>query len=487
MAIRPRAPHGTHPRRRNRSRCCVLITGCTKSEDDDTAVTRPAPRAPRSSPAPPRRPARPARCSSTAHPRSTSRTPSSASPSRRRRPTRSGSPRPSRSRTRRRRSASRSCSSPTRSRSCPSRSATSRTCSTRAPSSSSSRRSTPTVWSRRCRRPRRRRCPSSPIDRKVNSTACKDYVAFLGSDFVEQGKRAADAMIKATGRQGQGGDPARLLRQQRDHGPHQGLRRPDQGQGARHRDRRPADRRVRPRQGPAGHGAAHPVQPRHHRRLRRERRDGARRGHRAKAAGKKPGKDVKIVSIDGTRNAVQAIVDGDYQRRHRVQPALRPAGLRDRAGVLRRRGDPRERHHRRPRSTTRPTPRHRSAARTEDSPGAGAPGRRLGARTRSRTWQRADRRHGGRAVHRARRQQAVPRRPGPRRRVSFSLRAGRGARARRRERRRQVDPHQGAHRRLPAGRRRGALPPASRSLRPARSTPSRPGSPRSTRRSTSSR
>jgi len=29
-----------------------------------------------------------------------------------------------------------------------------------------------------------------------------------------------------------------------------------------------------------------------------------------KAAGKKPGKDVKIVSIDGTRNAVQAIVGG---------------------------------------------------------------------------------------------------------------------------------------------------------------------------------
>ena len=49
-----------------------------------------------------------------------------------------------------------------------------------------------------------------------------------------------------------------------------------------------------------------------------------------KGAGKKPGKDVKIVSIDGTRNAVQAIVDGKINARHRVQPALRPAGLRDR-------------------------------------------------------------------------------------------------------------------------------------------------------------
>ena len=34
------------------------------------------------------------------------------------------------------------------------------------------------------------------------------------------------------------------------------------------------------------------------------------RSPRIKGAGKKPGKDVKIVSVDGTRNAVQAIVDG---------------------------------------------------------------------------------------------------------------------------------------------------------------------------------
>ncbi|GFN00838.1 hypothetical protein Sfulv_56480 [Streptomyces fulvorobeus] len=43
-----------------------------------------------------------------------------------------------------------------------------------------------------------KKVPVLTIDRKVNSAACKDYVAFLGSDFVEQGKRAADAMIKAT-------------------------------------------------------------------------------------------------------------------------------------------------------------------------------------------------------------------------------------------------------------------------------------------------
>lgn len=47
-----------------------------------------------------------------------------------------------------------------------------------------------------------KKVPVLTIDRKVNSTACKDYVAFLGSDFVEQGKRAADAMIKVTGGKG---------------------------------------------------------------------------------------------------------------------------------------------------------------------------------------------------------------------------------------------------------------------------------------------
>ncbi len=35
------------------------------------------------------------------------------------------------------------------------------------------------------------------MDRQINATACKDYVTFIGSDFVEQGKRAADQMIKA--------------------------------------------------------------------------------------------------------------------------------------------------------------------------------------------------------------------------------------------------------------------------------------------------
>ncbi|HJY24511.1 MAG TPA: ABC transporter substrate-binding protein [Actinomycetes bacterium] len=42
--------------------------------------------------------------------------------------------------------------------------------------------------------------PIMTIDRLLTTkTACEDYIGWVGSDFVEQGKRAADAMNKATG------------------------------------------------------------------------------------------------------------------------------------------------------------------------------------------------------------------------------------------------------------------------------------------------
>jgi ribose transport system substrate-binding protein len=45
--------------------------------------------------------------------------------------------------------------------------------------------------------------PVMTIDRLLTTkTACKDYLGWIGSDFVKQGERAADAMIKATGDQG---------------------------------------------------------------------------------------------------------------------------------------------------------------------------------------------------------------------------------------------------------------------------------------------
>ena len=44
-----------------------------------------------------------------------------------------------------------------------------------------------------------KKVPVVTIDRKVTSQPCTDYLTFIGSDFVSQGKRAADAMIQATG------------------------------------------------------------------------------------------------------------------------------------------------------------------------------------------------------------------------------------------------------------------------------------------------
>jgi galactofuranose transport system substrate-binding protein len=46
--------------------------------------------------------------------------------------------------------------------------------------------------------------PIMTIDRLLTSaTACEDYIGWVGSDFVEQGRRAADAMIEVTGDEGQ--------------------------------------------------------------------------------------------------------------------------------------------------------------------------------------------------------------------------------------------------------------------------------------------
>jgi ABC-type sugar transport system substrate-binding protein len=44
--------------------------------------------------------------------------------------------------------------------------------------------------------------PVITIDRKLSSGACDTYVSFLGSDFISQGKRAADQLIEGTGGKG---------------------------------------------------------------------------------------------------------------------------------------------------------------------------------------------------------------------------------------------------------------------------------------------
>jgi galactofuranose transport system substrate-binding protein len=50
---------------------------------------------------------------------------------------------------------------------------------------------------------RERRVPIMTIDRLLtNETPCVEYIGWIGSDFVEQGRRAADAMMRVTGDEG---------------------------------------------------------------------------------------------------------------------------------------------------------------------------------------------------------------------------------------------------------------------------------------------
>ncbi|MFJ2375674.1 ABC transporter substrate-binding protein [Streptomyces sp. NPDC087769] len=166
--------------------------------------------------------------------------------------------------------------------------------------------------------------PVLTIDRKVNSTACKDYVAFLGSDFVEQGKRAADAMIKATGGKGEVaillGASGNNVTTDRTKGfvdqveaQAPGLRIVARQTGEFARDKgqqvmeqliqsKPDISAVYAENDEMGLGAVTAL----------------------KAAGKKPGKDVKIVSVDGTRNAVQALVNGEYNAVIESNPRFGP-------------------------------------------------------------------------------------------------------------------------------------------------------------------
>ncbi|MFI6863048.1 ABC transporter substrate-binding protein [Streptomyces sp. NPDC050421] len=169
-----------------------------------------------------------------------------------------------------------------------------------------------------------KKVPVLTIDRKVNSTACKDYVAFLGSDFVEQGKRAADAMIKTTGGKGKvaillgaSGNNVTTDRtkgfvdQLKAKAPGLEIVAQQTGEFARDKGQQVMEQLIQSKpditavyaeNDEMGLGAVTAL----------------------KAAGKKPGKDIKIVSVDGTRNAVQALVNGEYNAVIESNPRFGP-------------------------------------------------------------------------------------------------------------------------------------------------------------------
>ncbi|WP_445281654.1 ABC transporter substrate-binding protein [Streptomyces sp. DSM 118148] len=151
--------------------------------------------------------------------------------------------------------------------------------------------------------------PIVTVDRKINATACKDYVSFIGSDFVEQGRRAADQMIAATGGKGEIavllGAAGNNVTTERTKGFEDRIKEKAPGlkivfrqtaEFAREKGQSVTENLIQSKPGIKGIYAENDEM-------------GLGAVNALKSAGKKPG-DVKIVTIDGTRNAVQGIVDG---------------------------------------------------------------------------------------------------------------------------------------------------------------------------------
>ncbi|MFJ6071016.1 ABC transporter substrate-binding protein [Streptomyces sp. NPDC093065] len=154
-----------------------------------------------------------------------------------------------------------------------------------------------------------KKVPIITIDRKINAEPCKDYVSFIASDFVEQGRRAADQMIEATGGKGEVaillGSAGNNVTTERTKGFKERIaeKAPDlkvvfeqTGDFSREKGQQVTEQLVQSKPGIKGIYAENDEM-------------GLGAVTALKGAGKKAG-DVKIVTVDGTRNAVQGVVDG---------------------------------------------------------------------------------------------------------------------------------------------------------------------------------
>jgi ABC-type sugar transport system substrate-binding protein len=154
-----------------------------------------------------------------------------------------------------------------------------------------------------------KKVPIVTIDRKINATACKDYVSFIASDFVEHGRRAADQMIEATGGKGEVaillGSAGNNVTTERTKGFKERVaeKAPDlkvvfeqTGDFTREKGQQVTEQLIQSKPGIKGIYAENDEM-------------GLGAVAALKGAGKKAG-DVKIVTIDGTKGAVQGILDG---------------------------------------------------------------------------------------------------------------------------------------------------------------------------------
>ncbi|GGF51095.1 LacI family transcriptional regulator [Marmoricola endophyticus] len=154
--------------------------------------------------------------------------------------------------------------------------------------------------------------PVLTVDRKLTSGACDTYVSFLGSNFTEQGQRAADQLIKGTGGKakvaillGASGNNVTTERTKgfvdeiKAKGSGIDIVAQQTGEFARDKGQQVTEQLLQSNpditaiyaeNDEMGLGALAAIQ----------------------GSGKQAGKDVQIYSVDGTRNAVQEIVNGDY-------------------------------------------------------------------------------------------------------------------------------------------------------------------------------
>ena len=173
--------------------------------------------------------------------------------------------------------------------------------------------------------------PVVTIDRATAGTPCRDFITFLGSDFLVQGKRAADAMNKATGGQ------ARIVEIQGAYGNSVEAQRT---QGFADQLKKYPGLTLVAAQ--TGNWSATDAQKVMEQLLLAHPDINALYSHadvmtlgamRAiQQSGKTPGHDIKIVSIDGTRGLVQAIAAGNAQADVQTNPRFGPkafAALKD--------------------------------------------------------------------------------------------------------------------------------------------------------------
>lgn len=157
-----------------------------------------------------------------------------------------------------------------------------------------------------------KKVPVITIDRKVTNESCKDYLAFIGSDFVDQGKRAADLLAEATNEEA---NVAVLLGPSGNNvtdGRQKGFK--DQVAAKYPNMKIVAEQTANASRSEGQEVTAQLLQsnPEINAIYAFNDEEGLGAMTAVSDAGLKPGTDVKIVSIDGTRNAVEAIVNGTY-------------------------------------------------------------------------------------------------------------------------------------------------------------------------------